>query len=58
MSTSKKGKSRSRVPAKKSMTADAVRRIKSATAKREGGQVPADSFAARAERAAAIVDKS
>lgn len=35
------------------MTPQAVARIQSSTAKSNGGQVPADSFAARAQSAAA-----
>ena len=38
---------------KKLMTPDAVRRIQSATAKANGGQVPKGSFAARAQRVVA-----
>jgi hypothetical protein len=36
------------------MTAEAAARIQSATAKVNGGQVPAGSFAPRAQRAAAV----
>jgi hypothetical protein len=39
--------------AKAPMTAEAAARIQSATAKANGGQVPANSFAARAQQAAA-----
>ena len=38
---------------KSKMTQKAVNRIKSATAKANGGKVPKNSFAARADRAAA-----
>ncbi|SDK62762.1 hypothetical protein [Microbulbifer yueqingensis] len=44
--------------AKKPMTDKAVRRIKSATAKKTGGTVPKDSFPARAESTVAKRNQS
>lgn len=44
--------------AKKPMTEEAVRRIKSATAKKGDGTVPKDSFASRAERTVAKQNQS